>query len=215
MRVVERVQVVPDGDPLVQVLQRADLLAQLGGPDEEHRDQEAVVGLEVHEQPQLLEEARVLEELGLVHDDHRVASVAEVAEEEIVQHVEELRLGALGRLHAELVEHLPEEVDGVPPGVREQPDLVALGLQPLDERPRQRGLAAPVLAGEHPAALAVADRVDEADERLLVLRRQVEEPGIRRVVEGRLGELPVGLVHASRVRSVPSRSSPGTRSRKA
>src|SRR2546422_7132644 len=41
-------------------------------------------------------------------------------------------------------------------------DLVALGLEPLDEGPRQGGLAAAVLSRQHPAALAVPHRVDEA-----------------------------------------------------
>src|SRR2546421_8293759 len=44
------------------------------------------------------------------------------------------------------------------------------------------------LAGEHPAALAVADRVDEAHQRLLVLGREVKEFRVRRVVERRLGD---------------------------
>src|SRR5207245_5290823 len=88
---------------------------------------------------------------------------------------EERGLGVRLRLDAELVEGLAEEVQGVPARVREQADLVALGLEALDERARERRLATTVLTGEHPAALAVADRGDEAHQRLLVLGRQVEE----------------------------------------
>src|SRR5262249_8758993 len=104
-------------------------------------------------------------------------------------------LRRLARLDAQLVEGLAQEVDGRPARIRQQSDLVALGLEPLDERARQRRLAAAVLAREHPAALTVTHRVHEAHERFLVLRRQVEEFGVRRVVEGRLAQLPVRFVH--------------------
>jgi hypothetical protein len=109
--------------------------------------------------------------------------------------VQQLRLVLLRRLLAELVEDLAQEVDRGPARVRQQADLVALGLQPLDEGARQRGLAAAVLADEHAAALAVTHGVDEPDQRLLVLGRQVEKFRIRRVVEGGFTELPVRLVH--------------------
>jgi hypothetical protein len=109
--------------------------------------------------------------------------------------VQQLGLVLLRRLVAELVEDLAHEVHRGPAGIRQQADLVALGLQPLDQRARQRGLAAAVLADEHAAALAVAHGVDEADQRFLVLGRQVKEFRIRRVVEGGFTELPVRLVH--------------------
>jgi len=73
------------------------------------------------------------------------------------------------RLLAELIERLTQEVDGPPVGVGEQADLVPLGLQALDQRARERGLAAAVLAGEHPAALAMPHGVDETHERLAFL----------------------------------------------
>ena len=192
---VERVEVIADGDPLIEVLEAADLGRQLRRADQEDRHQEAIVGLEVHQQPQLLEDRVVLDELGLVHDHHGVAALAEVAEEDVVELVQEVGLALRGGLLAELVEGLAQEVEGVPARIREQPDLVPLGLQALDERAGERRLAAAVLAGEHAAALAVTDRVDQPDQRLLVLGRQVEELRVRRVVERWLGELPVGFVH--------------------
>src|SRR6058998_1114211 len=192
---VQRVEVVPDGDALVEVLEPAHALAQLWRADEEQRDQEAIVRLEVHQQTDFLEDGVVRDELRLVHDDDRVAAVAVVAEEQVVEQVEQLGLARLLRLDAQLVERLAQEVGGVPARVGQQADLVALGLQPLDQRARERGLAAAVLAGEHPAALPVAHGVHEADECLLVLRRQIEELRVRGVVEGRLAQLPVGFVH--------------------
>src|SRR5207245_6884534 len=98
-----------------------------------------------------------------------------VPEEHIVQEMQQLGLARLLGLDAQLVEHLTQEIDGGPARIREQPDLVALGLETLDERARQRGLSAAVLAGEHPAALTVAYRVDQPDQRLLVLGRQRSE----------------------------------------
>src|SRR5437762_669767 len=195
VRVVEGVQVVAEGDPLVQVLHAPHLHRELRRADEQEGHEEPLGRLEVQQQPELLEHRVVLDQLRLVDDHHAVASGLVVPVEGVVQHVEELRLVLLRRLDAELVEDLAEEVRGVPARVGEQTDLVVLGLEPLDERARERRLAAAVLAGEHPAALAVADRVDEAHQRLLVLGREVEEFRVRRVVERRLGELPVGFVH--------------------
>jgi hypothetical protein len=195
VRVVERVEVVADRDALVEVLEPAHALAQLGRADEEQRDQEAIVRLKVHQQADFLEDGVVRDELRLVDDDDRVAAVAVVAEEHVVEEVEQLGLALLTRFDAELVERLSQEVGGVPARVGQQTDLVPLGLQPLDQRARERGLAAAVLARQHAAALPVAHGVHEAHERLLVLGRQVEELRIRRVVEGRLAQLPVGLVH--------------------
>src|SRR5262245_7435737 len=195
VRVVERVQVRAQADPLVEVLEAADLRAELGRADEQERQQELVVGLEVHQEPELLEDRVVLDELGLVDDDDAVTPGLVVVEEQIVEQMQELRLARLLRLDSQLVEDFSQEVDRGPARVGEKPDLVALGLEPLDEGARQGGLAAAVLAREHPAALAVAHHVDETDERLLVLGRQIEKLRVRRVVEGRLGELPVRFVH--------------------
>src|SRR5213594_1169315 len=168
---------------------------ELRRTDEQEVHGEPFVRLEVQQQPELLEDPVVLDQLGLVHDHHAVTPGLVVLVEDIVQRVEERGLGVRLRLDAELVEDLAEEVQGVPARVREQADLVALGLEALDERARERRLATTVLTGEHPAALAVADRVDEAHQRLLVLGRQVEELRVRRVVERRFAELPVRFVH--------------------
>ena len=68
----------------------------------------------VHQEPQLFQHGLVLDELGLVDDDHGVAALAEVPEEDVVEPVQQLGLARLRRLHAQLVERLPQEVGRVP-----------------------------------------------------------------------------------------------------
>src|SRR5437879_404565 len=133
--------------------------------------QKPVVGLEVHQESQLLEDRIVLDELRFVDDDDAVTPGLVVPEEEVVEKVQQLGLARLLRLDPQLVEHLAQKIDRRPARIGEKADLVALGLEALDERARQGRLAAAVLPGEHPAALAVAHRVDQADQRLLVLGR--------------------------------------------
>src|SRR4030095_7706024 len=165
----------PEADPLIEMLEPPDLHAELGRAHEEHGYQEPVVGLEVHQETQLLEDRVVLDELSFVDDDDAVTPGLVVAEEQIVQEMRELGLARLLALDTQLVEPLAQEIDRRPARIREEPDLVALRLEPLDERAGERGLGAAVLGSEHPAALAVAHGVDQPDQRLLVLGREVEE----------------------------------------
>ena len=188
---------IADGDPLVEVLEPPHLRRQLGRADQQQRDEEAVVGLEVEQQPQLLENGVVVDELRFVHDDDGVAPGLEVAKEDVVELMEQVGLRRTLRLDAELVEHFAQEIGRGPARVGQQPDLVALGFHALDERPRERRLAAAVLAGQQGAALPLAHRVHETDQGLVVLRRQIEELRVRRVVEGLLFEAPVRFVHGA------------------
>src|SRR5207245_3413956 len=104
VRVVERVEVIADGDPLVEVLEPPPVRRQLGRADQQQRDEEAVVGLEVEQQPQLLEDGVVVDELRFVHDDDGVAPGLEVAKEDVVELMEQVGLRRTLRLDAELVE---------------------------------------------------------------------------------------------------------------
>ena len=115
--------------------------------------------------------------------------------------MEQLRLGLLLRARPQLVEDFAQELEGIPAGVRQEADLVPFGLQALDQRPRERRLAASILARQHRAALALAHGVDHPDQRFLVLRREVEELRVRRVVEWRFTHTPIRFVHDAMVTS--------------
>ena len=85
---------------------------QLRLPDQHHRDQVAVVELEVGEQPDLLERGLAGDQVRLVHDEQRRTLLVVQLQEPLVDPIEEL-VGVEGRiLHAELDGGGVEELAG-------------------------------------------------------------------------------------------------------
>ncbi len=103
LEAVERLEVVAHGDALAQLAQAAlvEPVAQLGLADQDDLQQLALVGLEVREQPHLLEQLR-LEILRLVDQEHDVVAGLGLLEEESVQDVEVRDAVELAGLEAEL-----------------------------------------------------------------------------------------------------------------
>jgi len=192
--------VVADGDPRVELLDPADDAPQLGLADEQQVQQEPVVELIVEQQAHLLEVGG-REQLRLVDDEDRRAVLPEVLHHHLAQRVQELVLGVRGRLEAELVEDLADELDGLEHGVRDEPHAVVLLGEVPDERPRQGRLAAAHVPREQRGALAPLDGVDEAGHRLAPVPRVVDELQVGDDLVGEGLEPPVFQIH----RSSPSR----------
>ena len=95
-------EVVGDRDALLELRQLAQPLRPLRLADQDQRQQVAVVQLEVEQQTQLFERARILDRLRLVDDHHRVPAAPVAAEQRGIELVENLELGLGNGVDAEL-----------------------------------------------------------------------------------------------------------------
>ncbi len=191
----ERRQVELGPDPLGEgpVGAVPQTLAQLGLAHQHHRDQVAVVELEVREQADFLEGGLARDEMGLVHDQEGGPSRLVELEEPVV----DLRLqvgGVKARvLDPELGRQRAQELARRQARVQDHRDLVLVA-QPVHEGPGEQGLARAHLAGEE-GEIHLLDREEKLLERFLVDLVQEEVAGIGGLAEGPLLEPVVRFVH--------------------
>ena len=201
---VERGQVVAHDDPLAELpqLPAVELLAQLGLADENDLQELALVGLEVREQTHLLEELGV-EVLRLVDEQDDVVTRRGLVEEKAVQNLQVRRPVELPRLEAQLREDRPHQLRCRDHRVQDERRLVGRAELGQD-RPADRGLARAHLSGDLDEPLAFPDAEENVVERLAMLVREEEEPGIGRYVERRLAEAVEVVVHRAESLAVPA-----------
>src|SRR5215813_7923164 len=173
-------------DALLELAQLGaiQLVQELWLSDEENLQQLLRIGLEVREEPDLLEgfETQVL---GLVEGQHGVLTGPAPVDQEVVQGDEPLDVGLTGLGDAEVLEHVLENsLEGQ--GRVEDEGRGTVTLQAAQERAQERGLAGADLAREEDEPLVLLDPVEQLRERLPVPGRRVEEARIRRGVEGLL-----------------------------
>src|SRR5262249_49567018 len=154
------------GDALAELAQAAvvELVAELGLADEDDLEELPLVGLEVREEADLLEEVE-LQVLGLVDHQHDVVALGELLQEEAVEHLQVGDAVGLRRLQAELVEDRLEELVAGQDRVQDEGGL-HLRPQLLQDGAADGGLPGAHLAGELDEALALADAEEDVVERL-------------------------------------------------
>src|SRR5204862_8136256 len=117
---VERLQLVPNGDALVELpqLRRSQQRLQVQLPDEDDLQQFFLVGLEIRQDADLLEH-RQRQVLRLVDDQHGARLERNQREQEIVERLDQLLLGDAGnaagldlvaRDHAEILQNSLEQI---------------------------------------------------------------------------------------------------------
>ncbi len=168
-----------DRNPLAELAQLGlgELGIEFGLPEQEHLEQLLALGLEVREQPDLLEQVAV-EVLGLVEQQDGALALGVQRQQVALEVGEDLRLAqrALDR-EAEPQRDLLEQLVARQRGVGDHGHHGAR--LPLVEDLEQRGgLAGADLAGDEHERLAVLDPVAQVGEGLLVLRARVDEPAL-------------------------------------
>ncbi len=176
---------------------------QLGLPREHDLQDLLAPGLQVRQQPQLLENRRI-EVLRLVDQQRHVAALAGVIEQELVQPVQAHELAAVGG-ETELAEDVGEDLVEGDRRV-EQQDGAHLGVERVEHATEQRRLPGARLTDQGDESLAAVDAVGEGGHRLLVAVVQIEEARVGRDVERQLLEAEMGLVHRP---SMVARHPPG------
>jgi len=118
--VVERIEVIAEADPLVEVLETPHLHAELGEPTSRSvtRNRSSVWKFIRSRSSSNTESS---DELGLVDDDDALTPGLVVPEEQVVQEVQELGLAHLLRLDSQLVEHSRRKSTGVQLGLVRSP----------------------------------------------------------------------------------------------
>ncbi len=108
---VQRREVVADRDPLAELAQPllVELLAQLRLSDENDLEELALIGLEVREQADLLEQLG-FEILGLVDEQDDVVAGRRLVEQVLVQDLEVRGPVELARLQTQLGQHHPHHL---------------------------------------------------------------------------------------------------------
>ncbi len=159
---------------------RAEQRAQLRLPDQDDLQQLLGLGLEIGEQPDLLEHLG-RQVLRLIDDQHHAPTLRVRAQQVAVEQVDQLLgvvLGAVGHAQAELLAQRAQELGGRQPRIEDQRDLGILR-RARQQRADGRGLAGTDLAGELDEAAGLVDAVDQMRERIGVPRAQVEVARIR------------------------------------
>ena len=111
--------------------------------DQQQRDQEGVVELQVEQQANLLEDRGIFEQLRLVDDDDGLAAVAVRLEDDFVNPVHEARAVHVGALLTQRVEDFGQEFLRRAAGVAQQGDLSLIRIQLVEEGPRHHRLPQP------------------------------------------------------------------------
>src|SRR5262249_53134840 len=199
---VHRAEMAPDADPLPQLAQvlGGELLLQLGLTEQHDLQQLRSLGLEVREQPQLLERLG-REILRLVDDQQHAAPLAARLDEEGIEYVGELGTRFAERRQPELAVDRLEQLERRQRRI-EQERHFGLRAEPPQQGAAQRRLPGADLPGDRHEPFALLDPVDEVPEHLAVRSGQVEEARIRAEREGLLVEAVVGGVHPELRRSV-------------
>src|SRR5215472_5712474 len=165
-------------------LRLIQLVQELRLPNEKNLQQLLRIGLEIREEPDLLEgfEAQIL---SLVEGEHSVLTGPVPLDEEVVQSDQPLDVGLTGLGDAEVLEHVLENsLEGQ--GRVEDEGRGAVALQAAQERAQERGLAGTDLAREEDETLVLLDPVQQLCERLAVPRGRIEEARVWRGIEGLL-----------------------------
>ncbi len=179
---------------LPQLAPREDV-AQLRLPHEHDLDELLGVGLQVRDEPDLLDHLG-REVLGLVDEEHHVAALPPGLEQEAMEGVHQLLERLAVARHVEVVEGRPEQLGRGEDRVEHHRGCGVLG-QTCQEVAGQGGLARAHLARDQDEAAALATSELEVGERLGVPLREVEKFRVGGEVEGFLGE-PVPLfVHGA------------------
>ena len=184
------------GDALLELadVRRAQVALQLGLAEEHDLQELLALGLQVGEEPDLLEGVQ-RHALGLLDEHHHLAVVGVLLQEPGVQgvhHLEPPRARGQGQLHL--------EGDGVQDVFRREArvgevhDLDRLRQLHL-QHAADHGLAAADLADDLDDPFAAGDRVDDGVEDRAPAPAREEQPRVRRDPEGRLGETEVLVVH--------------------
>ena len=179
LRRAERAQAPAHADALAQLAQlvRVELVVELGLPEQQDLDQLRGRGLEVREQPDLLERLG-REVLRLVDDQQHAAALALLLEQELVELVRELRARASLREQPELGADRAQQIVAREHRIEDEGHL-GVAAEPLEQRAAERGLAGADLAGHRDEALALLDPVEDVRERLAMRGREEQEAGIR------------------------------------
>ena len=213
----QRVEVVAAGDALRELAQLGlvEQGAQLRLADQDDLQQLGGGGLEVGEQPDLLERVRA-QVLRFVHDQHD-ASAARVRVEQVATEQVHQRLGAaapgLRHVDVQLFADREQELGRRDPWIEDQGD-VRVDRQLLEQAADHRGLAGAHLARELDEAARLVDAVQQVRERLRVPLAEVQVAGVGRDRERLFLESEKARVHAglgrSRARgSVANHACPG------
>src|SRR5215813_1961848 len=173
-------------DALLELAQLGtiQLVQELRLPNEKDLQQLLRIGLEVREEPDLLEgfEAQVL---GLVEGQHGVLTGPAPLDQEVVQGDEPLNVGLTRLDDAEVLEHVLENsLEGQ--GRVENKGRGAVALETAQERAQERSLAGADLAREEDEPLVLLDAIEQLRESLPVPGGRVEEAQIRVGIEGLL-----------------------------
>ena len=179
LRRAERAQAPAHADALAQLAQlsRVELVVELGLPEEQDLDQLRGRGLEVREQPDLLQRLG-REVLRLVHDQQHAAAIALLLEQELVELVEQLGARAALREQPELRADRAQQILRREHRIEDEGDF-GVAAQAFEQRAAERGLAGADLAGHRDEALSLLDPIQDVRERFAVRRREEEEARIR------------------------------------
>ena len=193
---VQGVEVITDADPLPELpepLVGQDLV-QLGLAHQDDLQELAFRGLQVRQQPNLLEELG-RERLGLVDDEHDALLAGVALEQEFVQQRQQiaLRRQAL-RLQAQVVADVFQEVRGGELGV-EQVRRARVAVEPGEHHLDERGLARAGLARDDRESLRLAEGVGQVGVGRTMLLAQVEEPQVGAELKRVFGKTVKFLVH--------------------
>ena len=191
----ERPDVPAERDPLVQLheLGVEQEHAQLGLPDEDDAQQLLGGGLEVREEPELLQDLD-RERLGLVDDDDRLAARLPLGEQVTVERADQLGaavgVGAQAEFGVDRLQQLERREDGV-----EDVGRRGVGNGPGEEGAQQRRLPGAHVARDADEAARLREAELQVCEGVGVLPRQEEVTRVRREPERRVGEPEEPLVH--------------------
>ena len=204
--VFEPVQATLDGDTLPQLAQTGlgELGFQLRLADENDLEQLFRRRLQIREQAKVLQDVR-LEILSLVDQQHARAAPTKLLDEEGVERLDALESSVPLHLDVQFVAGVSEQLLEAQRGVVNvgEPDR---SLEILHQHAEERRLARADLARHDDEALALLDTRQEARIRFPVHRICVEEPRVRRDVEGFLSQTEVCRVHGAQGSAVLSRT---------
>jgi len=193
----KRFQLITDRDPFIQLPERRKRQQpkELRLSQQDDLDQLFPDGLQIRQHPDLLHHA-VRKILRLVDQQHGVPPRGEIAQQKIIQRVEIpfLRCPSPLRPNAELLVDRLEQLDVGKGGVEDE--RRGDGIVQAGEQGTAKGrLARPDPAGDRHEPLFFMDPVNQAVQRLPVLRAQVQIPGIRGKGEGILPQTEIGFIH--------------------
>ena len=195
----QRVEVIAAGDALGELAQldARQHFAQLGLTDQDDLQQLLRRGLEVREQPHLLERFR-RQVLRLIDDHHDAAALRVRFQQAPVEEVDEVldaRRVLVAHEDAELFADRQDELDGRQLRVEDDGD-VGMARHALEQRAHHGGLAGADLAGQLDEAAGFVDPVQQMRERLGMPLAHEEIARVRGDGEGLLAQSEKARVHA-------------------